>query len=221
MKKLVLILTLLLSLVLKLDAQDQPKSDVQNEKERSVYMNLGYAIQRFESKETYFLSLESDYSVFFTLGKTFYLHKEPVLKCIKFGIDGTFLDLNFADYTNSFRMYYYGEDKLHLFQIDAGMHVGASITLNPVRELNFNGYFRYAPSFSGFYNSEFKPYTYNYAGFFVTGLGISYKVISIGTEWRWGNAKYEFTTEDDYGVIEIHKNKWGTKAFRMYISFRF
>ena len=212
MKKKFLILSLLLSLVLSLNAQDKKK--------RSVYLNLGYAIQHFESKETRFLTLNSDYAVSFTLGKTFYLHKKPILKCIKLGIDWTFLDLNFADYTKSFQNDYW-VDKSHFYQIDAGMHLGLSITLNPVKGLNFNGYFRYAPSFSSFYNREFKPYEYNYAGYFVSGLGISYKVISLGVERRWGNAIYEFKTKDNDGIIDVYKNKWITNAIRMYISFRF
>jgi len=220
MRKHFLILSLLLSLVLRLDAQEQPKPDIQDEKKRSVYLNLGYAFQHFESKETDFLTLKSDYAVFFTLGNTFYLHKKPIGKCLKFGIDWTFLDLNFVDYTKPYRKDYW-VDKLRLFQIDAGMHLGLSITLNPVKGLNLNGYFRYAPSFSGFFNGEFKPYTYNYTGFFVTGLGISYKVISLGADYRWGNAKYEFKTENFFGDIKTHKNKWTTKAIRMYISFRF
>ena len=215
MKRHFLLLTLLFSMVLRLGAQEQPKPY----KEKSGYVNFGYAFQHFESKETNFLTLKSEHAVSFTWGKTFYLHKKPILKCIKFGIDWTFIDLNLADYTKSFQKDYLVNS--HLFQIDAGMHLGLSITLNPVKGLNFNGYCRYAPSFSGFYNNEFKPYTYNYAGFFVSGLGISYKVISLGAEYRWGKAKYEFTTEDNYGVIETHNNEWETKAIRVYLSFRF
>ena len=188
-------------------------------KERSFYLNLGYAFQYFDSKETDFLTLKSAYALTLNIGKTFYLHKKPVLKCLKFGIDWTFFDLNFADYSKSYKKNAVG--KSYLFQIDVGMHAGVSITINPVKEFNIIPYFRYAPSFSGFYNGKLKPYTYNYTGFIVTGLSLSYKAIAIGAEWRWGKAKYKFTTEDDYGFIETHNNRWTTNAARIYISYKF
>ena len=219
MRKFILIVTVLFSMVLRLDAQEQPEQP-KPYKEKSGYVNFGYAFQHFESKETGFLTLTSDYAASFTLGKTFYLHKTPIGKCIKFGIDWTFIDVNFANYTKSFQKDYWVE-KSRLYHIDAGMQLGLSVTLNPVKGLNFNQYFRYAPSSSGLYNGRFKPYEYKYAGFYVAGLSISYKVISVGAEYRWGTAKYEFTTEDNFGYQETYNNKWTTKAVRMYISFRF
>jgi hypothetical protein len=218
-KKRCCILLVLSFFILKSNAQDFSENEKER-KDRNTYLNVGYAVQSFESKETRFLSLKSDYAVSFTLGHTFYLHKEPVLNCLKFGIDWTFLDLNFANYTKSYRKEY-GVGISYLFQLEAGMQMGPSITLNPVNGLNLNAYFHYAPSFSGFYNGELKPYAYNYAGFFAAGLGISYQVISLGIEKRWGNADYEFKTEDDYGILETNKKNWDTKTTRIYIGFRF
>lgn len=73
----------------------------------------------------------------------------------------------------------------------------------------------------------------NYASFFVTGAAISYKVISVGIESRWGKAKYKNFSIDDFNeedmdvdnpewndVISKSKRKFKTNSVRFYISFR-
>ncbi len=95
------------------------------------------------------------------------------------------------------------EDNINIgrHQFEYAMQVGPSVTVNPIDHLKINAYFRYAPSFSGILiNDEF---SYNYASFFVTGAAISYKVISVGIESRWGKAKYKNFSIDDFNEGRI------------------
>lgn len=98
------------------------------------------------------------------------------------------------------------------------MHVGPSLTITPVKKLNIVGYFRYTPTFSGIYaNDEFSG---NYASMFVGGASLSYGVIGLGIESRFGYCKYNaFSFEED--VEDADKVKTKFSGFRAYISFRF
>lgn len=86
-----------------------------------------------------------------TIGHTFYIMKDkPVANMIRFGIDATWFDLNYAGY----KMDYWSleddemiEEKIH--QLEIGMQVGPSVTVSPIEGLNINAYFRFAPSFQG------------------------------------------------------------------------
>lgn len=161
--------------------------------------------------------LKSNYGVGFTVGKTFYLHKKPIANCLKFGIDATWFDINYTNYKIE-HITYWGTDKYDYHQGEVSMHVGPSLTITPVKNLNIVGYFRYAPTFSGIYaNDEFSG---NYASMFVGGASLSYGVIGIGIESRFGDCKYNaFSFEED--VEDGDKAKTTFSGFRAYISFRF
>ena len=210
-KKVFLILTLSLAIY---------EGNAQNKKNSSMYLNVGYGIQKFESNETNFLDLESSYAFALNWGNIFYLHRNPIMRTLKFGIDVTFIDLYFADYSDPYRRTY-SFGKSYLFQLEAGSQIGPSMTINPVNKLRINAYYRYSPSFSSFNNGELKPYASNYAGFYVTGINISYKLLSIGVENRWGNADYKFDVEDDYGTTESIKKNWKTSGIWFFLGLRF
>ena len=74
----------------------------------------------------------------------------------------------------------------------------------------------------------------SYVSNFAVGGAISYKVISLGIESRWGKAKYNsfaVDEETDYEDIEGDlnmddvlvkgKNKLKTKSLRFFLTFRF
>ncbi len=63
-----------------------------------------------------------------------------------------------------------------------------SVTINPVSHLKVSGYFRVAPSYSMLVASE--ELYHGYGTFFTLGGSVSFKIISIGIEGRWGNTKY-------------------------------
>lgn len=105
-----------------------------------------------------------------------------------------------------------------MHHIDIGLHVGPSISINPVDHLKLSVYFRFVPSYSMLIlNSELYQ---SFTPLFTYGGEISYKVIGIGIEGRSGNAKYTDMLAQIEGA-ESMKIKYHTSALRFYISFRF
>lgn len=235
---------------------------------RKNYFNVSWVDQTLETEtDALEAKWDSQFGVALTKGTTYYLHKTPILGILKFGIDWTQIDLNYVKY-NELDLGLndkledgfdddpvgdiigdYIDDKLgdlHLgrHQAELAMHVGPSLTINPVDHLKINGYFRYAPSFSCVLQetAEGDPrFSYGYGSFFVTGGAISYKVISLGAEYRWGQGKYCTTTFDSDevdsdlgygdGKIDVDVNiadafyksqqKMCTSSLRVYVSLRF
>jgi|GEM_PF-1477179 len=114
----------------------------------------------------------------------------PLAGMIKFGIDWSWMDLNYAQY--KLETYDYDTDELYsekAHQLEYGMQIGPSVTINPVHHLKVSAYFRVTPSYSMMYlNDEFY---HHYATFCNTGFAVAWKVLSVGCEWRWGKASYD------------------------------
>lgn len=212
---------------------------------RTKYRNIAFVKQSLQEQDGTGEKWHSDYAFALTMGRTYYLHRKPILNMIKFGIDWTYLDINYANYgkiknydfdNNDYPLESYPdeqEDDINIgrHQFEYAMQVGPSVTVNPIDHLKVNAYFRYAPSFSGILIDD--EFSCNYASFFVTGAAISYKVISVGIESRWGKAKYKNFSIDDFNeedmdvdnpewndVISKSKRKFKTNSVRFYISFR-
>ena len=212
---------------------------------RTKYRNIAFVKQSLQEQDETGEKWHSDYAFALTMGRTYYLHRKPILNMIKFGIDWTYLDINYANYgkiknydfdNNDYPLESYPdeqEDDINIgrHQFEYAMQVGPSVTVNPIDHLKINAYFRYAPSFSGILIDD--EFSCNYASFFVTGAAISYKVISVGIESRWGKAKYknfsiDYFNEEDMDVdnpewndvISKSKRKFKTNSVRFYISFR-
>ena len=194
---------------------------------RPKYVNLSFVSQKLDFGEGE--KLKSRFGAAFTTGRSYYLHKKPVAGMIRFGIDATWIDLSYANYSRE-ETYDdgYGTEieKLTAHQAEIGMQVGPSVTVRPLRKLQAHLYFRFAPSFAGLYDGD--AFRGNYASFFVTGLSVSYGVIGLGIEKRWGKCRYkEFGGgEDEYGdygyaeePYDTHKLK--TSGLRAYVNFRF
>lgn len=213
-------------------------------KDRKKYFNIGYAIQTLSHMEVANTKWNSAFAFYYSMGRTFYLHKKPLFNMMKFGIDLGLPDLTYAKYTDSkdkqedtesgnlSDLFAGSENELDLGmqQVDIGIHVGPSITLNPVDRLKICAYFHVIPSASiimlnNDINCKFVP-------FLSCGGSISYKVISVGVEVRWGHANYksfsvkenqeeEVSMSDLSSLFETGHNKLKTKTIRMYIGFRF
>lgn len=241
------------------------KENKENERLQEVwgkhrkYMNIGYVSQSLTRKENGGGTWKSEIGFNYGQGRTYYLHKKPILGMIKFGIDWTFYDLNFVKYKDKFGVfggnadylgygdYYYedgylpplpdteGDEEVFddMMQMEISTQVGPSVTINPVNHLKVSGYFRVAPSYSMLVASE--ELYHGYGTFFTLGGSVSFKIISIGIEGRWGNTKYnnidlgnledeEYWDEDasmgDMLKGENDKIKWKTGSMRFYISFR-
>ena len=223
---------------------------------RSKYFNFYYGKDQLDIRSDEPMKFDADIHAGFGVGKTFYLHKKPLAKIIKFGLDWTYFQIDYTkySYTDSYSDYipgsgepgdsplypgyslgyndYYADEKIDMHKAEIGMQFGPSITINPVNYLKVNAYFRYAPTASIFYNGD--EVSAAYGSYFVSGFAVSYKVISLGMEGRWGQAKHDDFISDYYGddytpsygpnydeEPATPKCKFKNSGFRFYLSFRF
>ena len=175
-------------------------------RKRARYFNIGYVVQsrteQFKDGESV---LNSKLGVGLSSGKSFYLHKEPIGGVLKFGLDWSWIDINYSYYSGTG---IYEGIKAH--QADFAMQFGASVTVNPVHHLKISGYFRVSPTYSLCVNPgngttfEDAELTHGYVTFLNGGACIAWKVVSLGYEYRWGKANMKnlrYTGEidpDDY-----------------------
>ena len=201
-------------------------------KRRSKFINIGYVFQTLTFPELGDMTWKSDLGVSFSSGQTYYLHKKPIAGMMKFGLDVTWFDVNYVKYSGNVSGLNAPSDSemdfsLGLHQADIALQLGPSFTINPIDHLKVAVYFRYMPTLSFvILDNEFG---YNYVSFFNAGLSVSYKVISIGFENRWGTATYNNISAnsidedmDNLGdLANSFRRKLKTNSMRLYISFRF
>lgn len=203
-------------------------------KRRAKYVNLSFGLQSIKNDNK---KVNSDMAFALILGRTYYLHKKPIAGMLKFGIDWNYIDLNFAKYpdlpssTGASASADTDLADLGIMQLEAGMGVGPSVTVNPASHLKACLYFHVTPSYSMILqNSEL----YNhYATFFNVGLTVAYKVISVGIEHRWcGKTNYNgvalsrldniYDEDGNFNdPFESFGTKMGTSTFRIFIGFRY
>lgn len=222
-------------------------------KKRAKYFNIGYiANQTLTDKLDADAKWKSDFGASLTFGKTYYLHKKPLLNMIKFGIDATWADLSYVKYSEpdefaddsgnnpsyNSNSYYDDEEEesdFGIHQIDVAMHVGPSVTVNPVGDLKVALYFHYVPTYSMVLIDD--TFGHGFVSNFAFGASIAYKAISFGIENRWASkATYNglsFDDDEDYDYnydgnnpnvddfIKSDKLKMKSKSFRVFLSFRY
>lgn len=172
---------------------------------RKKYFNIAYGMLSLD-RGSNLDKLSSDFAVSISRGNTYYLHKKPLFGMLKFGLDWTFFDIAAAQYSAGMSDF---EESSTIYKAEIAMQFGPSITINPVDFLKVNLYFRYDPSFSAMYGDEFKC---GYGSYFNTGLAASYKVISLGAEYRWGSTSFK---------IDGENQDWKVSGTYLYVSFRF
>lgn len=167
------------------------EDDKRNEavwKKRSRYFYIAYGKNQLKDNSN---KLSSDYSFAMISGRTYYLHKRPLGGMVKFGIDWNFADVNFAKYPDLTPVKVSNDQldpelaetfDLAPMQIDLGMGIGLSCTVNPVNHLKAGIYFHVTPSYSMVLQNE--ELHSSYATFFNFGLHASYKAISLAFEMR-------------------------------------
>lgn len=106
-----------------------------------------------------------------------------------------------------------------LYKAEVGVHFGPSITVNPIDYLMVNAYFRYIPSYSMKITQDLD-FAGTFASYFNLGIAVSYKMLSIGLEKRWGSATFNTDEINEFGEEVSVKRKWSTSGPRFYISFR-
>ncbi len=204
---------LLLCCVFESDAQMTDRTAVW--KRHRKYTNIGYEIQTLNLNG---YGLKSDYGVVLGDGVTFYLHKKPIANLMKFGLDWTYLEMALTGYGTtpggSWKEDYMA--KLGDLKMDIGMGLGPSFTINPVDYLKIGVYFHVTPTYSLCFDGS--ALGGGYATFFNAGAHISYKVISIGYEYRWcGTSDYKTL----YGETASPISRLDSAVSnRFYIAFR-
>ena len=217
---------------------------------RKKYTNLSWVNQTLTDMNSPGNNFKSNFGGSIATGKTYYFHKKPILGLMKIGFDWTMIDINYAKYSdgnslNSGIMTKSGdgfddiitEDKpVTSFltkdwgknQVDLAMHFGASLTVNPVDFLKLKGYFRFAPTLSGIVSKgegadleEMLLYG-GYGSLWVSGIAVSYKVISLGIERRWGNVSYRSITaaEDISSFLGGTAHPMSINSTRIYLGFQ-
>ena len=182
---------------------------------RDTYLNLGFINSKMIQVDA--PVFKRNYGVSLTFGHTFALHKRPIARIMRIGLDATWLDLNYTNYKIK-HITYWGTYRYQYHQGEVSVHIGPSITIAPIRKFEIKGYFRYAPSYSVLYKKD--TYYGNYATFFVGGASISYGAIGLGIESRFGNCKYRElgAGSDNYGS-PVNRTKYN--GWNAYLTFRF
>lgn len=208
-------------------------SDSEDMPARNKFTNIGFSYSKL--KQDGMPELKSDIGVNFTKGTTYFLHK-PIAHRLRFGIDAVWTDINYSNYKVTYINPEYPEypDKTTMHEVEIGVQVGPSANFNIHRNSELHAYFRYAPSFSGFYNGD--EFQAGFGNFFVGGASVSWKFIGAGIEARFGSSKYkQYLSLSDYGhddydttYVEEQEEESGSDkvktkfhGYRAYITFRF
>ncbi len=213
--------------------QGKDRGDDEVWKKRRKYFNLGYHTGSLKPAGHDGYECGSEMGFGLDIGRTWYLHKRPIAGLMKVGLDATFLSVSYdkldeVDYPdNLFGIVMDGGDgmmdeldemvEIGNHRIDVGVHVGPSLTINPVSRLMLRAYFHYCPTYSMLLIDE--EFCGNYASLFTYGLSVSYGVIGVGVEHRFGSGNYEcnaYLPISDFN----DKTKLKTSAVNFYISFK-
>lgn len=242
---------------------DANEADLDNKiwKERAKYFNIGYVKQSLTSKDDN-IKYKSNMGVNLTWGKTYYLHKKPFWGMVKIGLDWSWVEFNYVKYSSVEDKYAYegdfsggdigydygygdefndgygdGTEDLDLdfgcHQLEYGMQIGPSVTVNPIHHLKVSTYFRFQPSASIMLLDD--EVYYGFVPFFNFGAAVAWKAISLGVEGRWGGTKYHGVSVNDESdgydyenedmdasdFVDTFRQRMRTKSFRVYLSFRF
>lgn len=205
-------------------------------KNKSKYLNVGFVQQDVSAlvDGLEYDLMKSDWGVSLSSGRTIYLHKQPIAKMIKFGLDCTWFDLNVASHSyydyfvagdygdyDGFNAYYDESDAESIYQAELGMQFGPSVTINPVHHLKLSAYFRVTPSFSMFYLPDEETCYGNYMTVLNVGGTIAWKLLSLGVEHRSGKAVFKELGGDATLLDAGEDAKIKTDGWRFYFGFRF
>ncbi len=209
------------------------------------YLNLSIGTQQLKFSSYGDIpaqNLKSDQSLSLEYGRTYFINgKRPVANMIRFGIDISWVDLQYASFTINGTDEYDLPVKTDSHFINTGLQIGPSVTVTPKKEFNFKAYVHYAPSMTFFALSDFSDLKTGYAGYITGGVHASYKFITLGMEFRGATANMSaFSTDsledigsdidiDDEDSLDfgdtmddlLPKVKTKLPGFRFILGFRF
>lgn len=192
---------------------------------RGRFTDIGFIYSHLDQEG--YPKIHSDIGVNFTKGTTYFLHK-PIAGCLRFGIDAVWTDINYMNYkvTEHWEI----EDRnFSIHQVDIGVQVGVSATVNLFKRFQAQAYFRYNPCLDLMINDG--EAQAGFGNMFVGGANVSYGFIGVGIESRFGTTKsksyFNFKEiiggeGDDWSNINTDKKlKTVLSGLRAYIQFRF
>lgn len=215
---------------------------------KTTFLNISYNKTKFSSDEfpstaTRFADeYENDLGVGLQWGHTFNLHKKPIGSVMFFGLDFTWMDLNYNKYkakTLSEGIFTTGEQVHNLpwhnekMTLSYGMSLGPSLTFYPFTPLHKSGgnkvrlhvYLHVGYGAEGTIIKDVtlgdetkNKYAYGHGLFLGYGASLSWDFIGVGYEFRNDdNLKYKAVdSEFDTGTMKAKE-----KTSRLYLQFRF
>lgn len=179
---------------------------------RKEFINLGFPNTTMSQDNVQ--DLKSNYGAAFTYGRTYFLHK-PIGDILRFGIDANWIDLNYTVYDIK-HITNWETQKYQYKQCEISLHVGPSITFEPVKKLAIHAYFQYAPSIASIYTGDTEKYYGNFASLWIAGGNISYGFIGLGIESRFGDTNYK-----PWGSSKSENINSSLSGFRAYLTFKY
>lgn len=179
---------------------------------RKKFINLSFTNATIS--QDYVQDLKSNYGAAFTVGRTFFLHK-PIGDMLRFGIDATWFDINYTNYDIE-HITFWETNKYQYHQGEVSMHIGPSISFEPIKKFAVHAYFQYAPTFATIYTGDNETFYGNYASLWVVGGNVSYGVVGLGIESRFGDTNYK-----PIGSSDSENRKSSLSGFRAYLTFKF
>lgn len=176
---------------------------------RNKHIDICFTSMKMSQDEI--ADFKSNCGVAFVVGRSYYLHKRPIAKYLRFGIDATWIDLNYANYKFQHKTFW-NIEKYQYHQVEYSMHLGGSLNAMPVKNILVNSYFHYVPTFSSLFIDD-NIYG-NYASLFCVGGSVSYGVIGVGVEGRFGNCQYKSLKDASSSFKKTYN------GVRVYITFR-
>lgn len=241
MKKFLLLVSVMLCVSLSAAAQDVQRVERLDRLVRKKFFNISYVSDKIKPTdgsldlgdimdETSGIvdgkneGLKNNWGLSITRGRTYMLHKKPIARLLSIGLDVSFCDLTYSNYTmegmdwgdgsEDYDETYGSSESVDMHKAEYAFLVGPSITITPGKSLTVAAYARYAPSFSCIYvdNSFYG----NYATVFNVGASLTWKKIGVGIEARMGSCKYKnFAGGDDFMASKLK-----TSGFRAFLQFR-
>jgi hypothetical protein len=172
----------------------------------------------------------------FTTGHSFLVHERPLLRIVHFGFDTTWFDIEYGNWRKKID----GSNKW-MHKMDVAIGAGPAIHLSPFGRFEVHAYFHYSPTlslvthnFAGDEDGKFELVA-GYAGYFSTGLALSWSAFSVGGEYRYGGGIYRgiripdvtVSLRDidellDIGIKDVlDRQRHTMRGWRVYLAFRF
>ncbi len=168
--------------------------------------------------------LKNNWGVSITRGRTYMFHKKPIARLLSIGLDLSFCDLTYSNYTmeeiwddgsEGYDDYYDStSESVDMHKAEYAFLVGPSLTITPGSSLTVVAYARYAPSFSCIYTDS--SFYGNYATVFNVGASLTWKSIGAGIEARMGSCNYKSLS----GGGDSMSSKLKSSGFRAYVQIR-